>query len=265
MLSAAPGTGDQHGSHPTPLFLDRHLHLDRLQRIVEFVARGSDDLVYYVHAPKDFAEDGVGSVQPAVVIDTDIELRAVIVGVARAVALSWNLCHADRAPFMRSIAGFRIQPIAGTAGPVQRTVSSLAQWVAALDDESWNDAMEGGAIIESHFGELEKVLDVARRVVRVEPNLDLAERRRNGNARIYFLKLHSHAIKLARTPSSRQEPRRNFELSVNVSTETLNRTNSKLKTQNLFAQPVSGLDLSHKIPPTMAMAAATPNETGQPH
>ncbi len=58
-------------------------------------------------------------------------------------------------------------------------------------------SMEGGSIIEPHLGELEEVLDVTRCVVRVEPNLDLAERRRNGDARIDFLKLHSHPINSA--------------------------------------------------------------------
>ena len=46
--------------------------------------------------------------------------------------------------------------------------------------------MEGGSIIELHLGKLEKVLDVMHCVVRVEPNLDLAERRRNGDAKIDF-------------------------------------------------------------------------------
>ena len=63
--------------------LHRHLHRDRLQGIIEFVARGGDDLVHDLHASENFAEDGVGSVQPAVVRDTDIELRAVIVEVAK--------------------------------------------------------------------------------------------------------------------------------------------------------------------------------------
>jgi hypothetical protein len=68
----------------------------------------------------------------------------------------------------------------------------LAQWIATLNDESWNDTMEGGPIKESHLDELDKVLDVTRSVVRVEPNFDLAERRRNGDTRIDFLKLHGH-------------------------------------------------------------------------
>ena len=54
--------------------LHRQLHRDRLQRIVEFVAGGGDDLVYYFHASKDFAEDGVGSVQPTGVREVDMAL-----------------------------------------------------------------------------------------------------------------------------------------------------------------------------------------------
>ena len=100
------------------LLFDRHRRRHRLQGIVEFIARGGDDLVYHLHAPKDFAEDGIGSVQPAVVRDTDIELGAVIVGVPRAVALPRHLGHGDCATFMRTIAGFGIQPVAGTAGPM---------------------------------------------------------------------------------------------------------------------------------------------------
>ena len=77
--------------------------------------------------------------------------------------------------------------------------------MAALNDESGNDPMEGGSIIEPHLCKLEKILDVTRRVVRVEANLDLAERRCDRDARIDFLKLHRHATKLARTTIKRQE------------------------------------------------------------
>ena len=96
------------------LLLHCHRHCDRFQRIVEFVAGGGDDFVHHIHASKDLAKDGVGSVQPAAVIDTDIELRAVIVRITRAVAFARDFRHADRASFVRPIAGFRIEPIAGT-------------------------------------------------------------------------------------------------------------------------------------------------------
>ena len=115
-----------------PLFFDRHFHSNRYQRIVEFVARGGDDLVHDIHPPEDFTKDGVGAVQPAAIIDTDIELRAVIVRVTRAVALARNLGHADRASFVRPIAGFRIEPVAGTARPVQGTICGLAQGIAGV-------------------------------------------------------------------------------------------------------------------------------------
>ncbi len=118
---------------PAPfLFLHRHLHRDRLQRIIEFVAGGGDDLVYYFHASKDFAKDGVGAVQPAAVIDADIELRAVIVGISRAVAFARDLRHADRASFVRPIAGFRIEPIAGAARPVLGMVWIFTRRIAAV-------------------------------------------------------------------------------------------------------------------------------------
>lgn len=174
------------------LLLHRHRHRDRLQRVVGFVAGGGDDLVDDVHSPEDFAEDGVGSVQSAVVVHADKELRAVIIGVPRAVAFPWHLCHADRASFVRAIAGFWIQPVAGTAGPVQRAIGILTQRIAALDDKFRNDTVEGGSIIEPHLDELDKILDVTRSVVRVEANLDLAEWCCDRDARIDFLKLHGH-------------------------------------------------------------------------
>ena len=80
-----PRAGGRPG-YPFLLF-HRHFHRNRRQRIVEFVAGGDDDLVYYFHASKDFTEEGVGSVQPAAVIDTSIELRAVIVEVLRALSI----------------------------------------------------------------------------------------------------------------------------------------------------------------------------------
>jgi hypothetical protein len=65
------------------LFLHCHRHRDRLQGIVGFVPGGGDDLVNDLHASKNFVEDGVGSVQPAVVRDADIELRAIFADVPR--------------------------------------------------------------------------------------------------------------------------------------------------------------------------------------
>lgn len=93
---------------------------------------------------------------------------------------------------MRSVARLGIQPVAGAAGSVQGAVRVFAQGIAALDDKAWDDAMEGGAIIEFHLDELDKVLDMARRVIGVEANFDLTEGRRDGDAGIDFLELHRH-------------------------------------------------------------------------
>ena len=79
------------------LLFDRH----RLQGIVAVVSGDDDDLVHHLHSPEDLAEDDVGSVQPAVVRDAEVELRAVIVGIPCAVALSWHLGYADRASLVR--------------------------------------------------------------------------------------------------------------------------------------------------------------------
>jgi hypothetical protein len=75
---------------------------------------------------------------------------------------------------------------------MQRTVGTLTQGIAALDDESGHDTMEGGSIIEPHFGELDKILDVTGSVVGIEPYLDLAERCCDCDTRVDFLKLHGH-------------------------------------------------------------------------
>ena len=113
---------------------------------------------------------------------------------------------------MRTVIGFRIEPVAGAARSVQGTVCDLAQGIAALNDESGNDAMEGGSIVKPHLGELEKVLDMTRCIVRVEPNLDLTEWCHNRNARVDFLKLHSHDANVARAFLRRQGLRRSSEL-----------------------------------------------------
>ena len=72
LIVRVPRAGGQPG-YPI-LFLHRHLHRNRLQRIIEFVARGGGDFIHHLHAPKDLTEDGIGSVQPTAILDTDIEL-----------------------------------------------------------------------------------------------------------------------------------------------------------------------------------------------
>ena len=62
------------------LLFHRQRNRNSLQRIVGSVARGGDDFRHNLHFPKDLTEDGIGSIQPAAVRDTDIELRTVIVG-----------------------------------------------------------------------------------------------------------------------------------------------------------------------------------------
>ena len=51
-----------------PSLLLFHRHRDWLQGIAEFVARGGDDLVHYLHAAIDLAEDGVAPTQATAVV-----------------------------------------------------------------------------------------------------------------------------------------------------------------------------------------------------
>ena len=52
---------------PSLLLFHRHRHRDWLQGIVEFVS-GGDDLVHYLHAVIDLAEDGVAPIQATAVV-----------------------------------------------------------------------------------------------------------------------------------------------------------------------------------------------------
>ena len=48
-----------------------------------------------------------------------------------------------------------------------------------MNDKSWNDAVKRGAIVETDFSKVEKVVDVARGHVGVKPNSDVTKFRRD--------------------------------------------------------------------------------------
>lgn len=175
------------------LFFHRHGHRDRFQRVVGGVAGCGDDLIQHFDAAKDFPEHGVAPVESAVISHANKELRAVVVEVARAVALARHLRHRDGAAFVRAIARFGGQKVAGTAGPVRRPVGVLAEGVAALNEKAGDDTVKSGAVEETHLGKIDEILDVARGIVGIEADLNLAELRDDRRARILLLKLHSHS------------------------------------------------------------------------
>jgi hypothetical protein len=77
------------------------------------------------------------------------------------------------------VARFGVEAKTWTAFSVYGTVWFFAKWVSALNDESWNYAVKGSAIVESNFSKVEKVIHVARSYIGVKPNSDVAKFRRD--------------------------------------------------------------------------------------
>jgi len=177
---------------PFDLFFNHHRHRDRFERIVVLVPRNRRDLVDHVHAAEDLSEDTVGTIQPAVVSQTNEKLRAVVVEIARAGAVSWRLGHGDGSSFVRVVAQLRVQPVTGTAGSVFEPVWFLAQRITSLNDEAGDDPVKGRAIIELHLHQVDEVLDVTRCGFRIKPKFDFAELGGDGDTWVDFLEFHRH-------------------------------------------------------------------------
>ena len=176
--------------------LHRHRYRDRLERIVVLVASNGRDLVDHLHPAEDFSEDAVSSIQPAIVGQTDEELRAVIVEIARTRTVTRGFGHGNGSPLMGSVAQLRVQPIAGTSGSVSEPVRFFAQRITALNDKTWDDTVKGRAIVELHLDEVDEVLDVTRCGFGIEANLDLAELGRDRHTRVDFLEFHRHGVSM---------------------------------------------------------------------
>ncbi len=54
--------------------------------------------------------------------------------------------------------------------------------------------MEGRAVVKAHLGQIDKILHMPRRVVRVKSDLDLSKFRDNAAAGIFLLKLYRHGV-----------------------------------------------------------------------
>ncbi|SPP66036.1 hypothetical protein NITLEN_50076 [Nitrospira lenta] len=93
---------------------------------------------------------------------------------------------------MWAVAWLGGQKVAGAAGAVRRPVGAFAEGVAALNEKAGDYAVEGGAVEETHFGQIDEILHMARGIVGIEADLDLAELGGDSCARILLLKLHSH-------------------------------------------------------------------------
>lgn len=175
------------------LLFHRYGHGDRFQRVVGGVTRGGDDLIDDLDSAEDFPEDRVAPVESAIISYADEELGAVVVEVARAVTFARHLRHRDGPALVRAIAGFGRQKITGAAGSMQGAVGVLAERIAPLNQEARDHAVKGRAVEEAHLGQIDEVLDMARGIVGIEADLDLAELSDDRCARILLLKLHGHS------------------------------------------------------------------------
>lgn len=81
---------------------------------------------------------------------------------------------------------------------MEQAIGIFAQRIAALNDEPGHHTVEGGAVIKADLDEIEQVLDMAWGRIRIETNLDVAEPRRNRDARVLLLKLQCHGLTVSR-------------------------------------------------------------------
>src|SRR5512143_3079811 len=135
------------------------LHPHRLQCIVPL------DRVDNVHSPGDLSENGVDAVQMPLRRMADEELAApgVLAGVR----------HREGAGDVLVDVAVRLA-LDRVAGPARADgpLAGLRIWVAALDHEVGDDAMEFGAVVEPGIGELLEVGDGVGGLVGVQLELD---------------------------------------------------------------------------------------------
>jgi hypothetical protein len=91
---------------------------------------------------------------------------------------------------------------------VPAAIRLFAQGVATLNDETGDDAVKGRAVIKSHLGQLEEIIQVTGSVFWVKANLDLAEFGRDGDTRVDFLEFHRHGGQCIKgVPSEARPPK----------------------------------------------------------
>ena len=174
------------------LLLHGHRHRDRIERVVPLVSRDTDNLIDNLDPTKDFSKHRIPPIQTAVLSHANKKLRAVVVEVARAVALTGHFRRGDRAALMGLIVRLGRKKVSRSARAVESAIGSFAQWIAPLNEEAGHHTMERGAVIELHLDEIDEVLHMARRRIGVEPNLDLTESRRDRDPGIFLSKLECH-------------------------------------------------------------------------
>jgi len=125
-----------------------------------------DNLVGHVHTFDDFTESGVLTVKEGGFCDADKELAAA--GISLRVDFVPCASGGDGAPLV-FVFDFGRNGVARATGTVGGTIVGIfALGIAALDHETGDHAVKGGAVVESFFDEFFKVLGMLRAVDGVE-------------------------------------------------------------------------------------------------
>ena len=124
--------------------------------------RRGGDFFQHVVAFDQFAEGGVLAVEESWVAVADEKLGASRIGIIRA-------RHGEHTAFVGAFVEFRFDLVAGAAGaPVIFLARIFCQRVAALDHETFDDAVKTGAVVKTFLGEGLEILDRLRGDVRPE-------------------------------------------------------------------------------------------------
>lgn len=182
-----------------PLLFDRNSHFYRFERIVPLIPWESDNFVEDFDASVYFAKHRIAPIQSARIGHTNKELGATIVEVTSAVTFARHFRHGQCAALMRLIVRFGRKTIAGPTGAMQFPLGKFAGRIAALDHKARNDAVETNAVVKTHLDQIDEILHVPWRGVRVELDEHVAEFRRNDGPRIFLFELQSHGGELIST------------------------------------------------------------------
>ncbi len=73
-------------------------------------------------------------------------------------------------------------------------VGIFAEGVAALNEKAWDDSMKRRPVKKIQFGQVEKILDVARGVIGEKPNFNVPQFGGNNRFGIFFLELERRRV-----------------------------------------------------------------------
>lgn len=96
---------------------------------------------------------------------------------------------------MWPVAGFWWKTEARSPGSVEAPVGFFAEGITTLNDKAGNDAVKGQAVIKLQSDQVQKILDVARRVIGEKPDFNISQFGGDNGFRIFFRELESCGIR----------------------------------------------------------------------